>query len=85
MRLDGRVAIVTGSSRGIGRAIALAYAREGARVIINSRNEKECAAVAAEIEGIYEAIGLGASDSPDYQETYLLGSLAQLPFKSIWP
>ena len=51
MKLEGRVAIVTGSSRGIGRAIALAYAQEGARVIINSRNEKECAAVAGEIEG----------------------------------
>jgi 3-oxoacyl-[acyl-carrier protein] reductase len=35
MRLEGKVAIVTGSSRGVGRAVALAFAREGARVIVN--------------------------------------------------
>lgn len=44
MRLDGKVAVVTGSSRGIGRAIALAFAREGANVVVNyvkSRNKAE--------------------------------------------
>ena len=41
MRLKGKVAIVTGSSRGIGRAIALAFAKEGADLVINYIRSKE--------------------------------------------
>lgn len=37
MRLDGKTAVVTGSSRGIGRAIAIKFAKEGASVVVNSR------------------------------------------------
>ncbi|HEV7887449.1 MAG TPA: SDR family NAD(P)-dependent oxidoreductase, partial [Acidimicrobiales bacterium] len=37
LRLDGKVALVTGASRGIGRAIAAAYAAAGAKVMISSR------------------------------------------------
>jgi len=48
-RLDGRVAIVTGSSRGIGRASAEALAQLGARVVISSRKAEACEAVARDI------------------------------------
>lgn len=41
MQLKGKVAIVTGSSRGIGKAIAKAYAREGAQVVVTARTEEE--------------------------------------------
>lgn len=48
--LEGKTAIVTGSSRGIGRAIAIAYARAGAKVVVTSRKLDPCRAVVAEIE-----------------------------------
>lgn len=43
--LKGKVAIVTGSSRGIGRAIAETFARAGAKVVVSSRSEEACAPV----------------------------------------
>jgi citronellol/citronellal dehydrogenase len=41
MRLDGKVAIVTGSSRGLGKAIALGLAKEGANIVVSARTEVE--------------------------------------------
>ena len=50
MRLKDKVALVTGSSRGIGKGVALAYAKEGAKVVVNySSNENAAKEVVATI------------------------------------
>ncbi len=47
--LQNHIAVITGAASGIGRAIALGYAREGAQVVVLDRHDKEAEAVAQEI------------------------------------
>ena len=48
--LEGKVALITGASQGLGRALALAYAKEGAKLAINARSEDSIRPVAREAE-----------------------------------
>ena len=73
--IDGRVALVLGASKGIGRGIASALAREGARVAMASRSQERIDASAAEIDG--ETVGFEA-DSLDLERMAALpGEVAE--------
>ncbi len=70
--LSGKVAVITGSSRGIGKAIAEAMAEQGAKVVISSRKQDACDETAAEInaahgEGTALAVAANISSKDDLQ------------------
>ncbi len=78
-RLDGKVAIVTGASKGIGKFIALALAQQGVKVVVSSRKMDAVTAVADEFksEGL-EAIGIPCHMGDDAQ----VKSLAEQTIKA---
>jgi 3-oxoacyl-[acyl-carrier protein] reductase len=61
IRLGGKVALVTGGNRGLGREMALGFARAGADVVVASRHEDACAAFATQLRDEFgvRALGLG--------------------------
>ncbi|MGV0792726.1 SDR family oxidoreductase [Mycolicibacterium sp. XJ1819] len=68
IRLDGKVALVTGASRGIGLAIARAFADAGAKVMLSSRKEDDIASAAAALAGEVAAMAANAGNIDDTAE-----------------
>jgi NAD(P)-dependent dehydrogenase (short-subunit alcohol dehydrogenase family) len=76
--LEGKVSLVTGASQGLGRALALAFAREGARVAINSRSEEGVRPVAGEAESAgAEVLALAADVSRSADVERLVGATVE--------
>ncbi|MFO7265189.1 MAG: 3-oxoacyl-[acyl-carrier-protein] reductase [Bacillota bacterium] len=77
MRLSGRTAVVTGSTRGIGRAIAEGLAREGAFVVVSGRSREQAEQVAAELVAAGgQAIGVAADvANPESAEALIQAAL----------
>jgi len=72
-RLDGKVALISGSGRGIGRAIALKFASEGARVVVNDLDAGPANEVVAEIRaaGGQAVACTGNVTAPDFAERFV--------------
>jgi len=78
VNLQGKVAVVTGASRGIGRAIALALAREGAAVVVNYRQKADAAAeVVAAIEQLGRKAVAVQADVRDLDQVKAMFSAAK--------
>lgn len=84
MKLTGKTAVVTGSSRGIGRAIAEKLARDGARIVVHFKdNEKAAQQVVQEIEDANgQALALGA-DFSDVMEVRRFFSAVETHFGAL--
>ncbi len=77
MRLKDKKAIVTGSGRGIGRAVAIAFAKEGADVLINYHsNDAAAKEVAAEIEKLGRKAVIVKADVSSYKDAYNMVDVA---------
>jgi 3-oxoacyl-[acyl-carrier protein] reductase len=76
MRFKDKVVLVTGSSRGIGKATAVLFAKEGAKVIINySKSKKEANEVLKEIKDISDAITIKCDVSNESKVKKMIGNI----------
>lgn len=78
--LSGRAAIVTGSSRGLGRAMAMGFAKAGASVLVCSRNLEACEATVAEIEAAGGTAAAHSVNMSDYDAVVGLVDVAVARF-----
>ncbi|CAG9417488.1 MULTISPECIES: 3-oxoacyl-ACP reductase FabG [Providencia] len=69
MSFEGKIALVTGASRGIGKAIALTLASRGATVIGTATSEKGAEAITAYLEGKGKGLALNVTDPASIEET----------------
>jgi NAD(P)-dependent dehydrogenase (short-subunit alcohol dehydrogenase family) len=76
MKLEGRIALITGASRGIGRAIACAFTREGARVVVTGRNVDALNSLVAELGDVAHAVP-GDLAAPETPEAIVAATLAR--------
>src|SRR5215207_9107070 len=74
--LEDKVTLITGASQGLGRALALAFAREGARVAINARSEESIGPVAEEVEDA-EVLALTADVSKSAEVERMVGETVE--------
>ena len=81
MKLEGRVALITGSGRNIGRATALKLAAEGADVIVNARsNAAEANAVAGEVRALGRRALVAIADVADHHQVQRMADAAMAEF-----
>ena len=82
-RLEDKIAVVTGASRGIGRATALALAREGAHVVITARVEDELNTLADEIAEMRREALVVSADVSREEDVERLYQQAQAKFERV--
>ena len=80
MRLEGKVALVTGASRGIGRAVAATYAAEGAHVVVAARDRDPLEAATAEVRKSGKRVLAVFVDVADRAKTKVLGDVIKQQF-----
>jgi len=73
--LDGKVALITGAGRGIGRATAELFAREGARLVINDLDEEPVREAAEALKGADVAVCAGSVADPAFADRWVRTAL----------